>query len=165
MRPTAAIIAQPSIDFSTLTRVAMQALGRSITTAVDTAGRKMHDTEKFLSCLSSIRGNNSTGLPDELLPHCCFTALIMCDQGDTLAVLEAASGMPFTFKETVMRGIDLIILSGTLRQWRDVVVIGSECDDAVRTLYAAIRDQFRSLNLDLWRGWDQQSDGRLIVRR
>lgn len=165
MKPLVYIITKPATDFINLANVAQQALGRSVTAASDAVRRQQSSAEKFLSCLASIQNLVESGLPTELLTHVHFSALLISDADDTLSILECASGMPFVTTPTSRRGIDLTVISGSLQQWRDAVVAGSQRDGYVRDLYLAIMDQFRGDNLDVWGKYDRQPSGLLTWKK
>lgn len=165
MKPAVYIITKSDTDFTTLTSVAMQTLGKPVTAASDAVKRKLSSAEKFLSCLASIQGLVETGLPTELLTHVHFSALLLSDSADTLAILECASGMPFVSVPTTKRNVDLTVISGSLQQWRDAVVAGSQRDGYIRDLYLAIMDQFRGDNLDVWGKYERQPSGLLSWKK
>lgn len=165
MKPLVAIITMPVTDFTTFTKVALQALDRSVTAASDASGRQQQPVEKYLACLASLQSETPTGLPVELLNHVYFSAMIVAGMDDTLPMLECASGMPFVTTPTKHRGVDLTVISGTLQQWRDAVVAGSQRPGVVREVFLQLMDCFRSQNLDVWGRYERQADGLLTWKK
>lgn len=134
----AVLINSPSIDFATLLGVAYEALGRNVASAADASHRKMVDAEKLLSCLAALR-NGATAITASLLAHVSFSVLLATDQCDLLDILDVTSGMSFV-RSTTPSGIDIVVITGTLRQWRDAVVsaTGETALPAVRVCYSKI---------------------------
>lgn len=164
MQPTAVLITQPSVDFNTLIAVSHKALGYSIAAASDASRRRQHDAERFLSMLAALRDQNaSVGLTPNLLCHVQFSVLIAADELDTIDILECAAGCPFVTTETLARGIQLTVISGTLAQWRDAVVAGTRRPGSVQALYCHIMGQFESHNLNPWSDFNKRWDGQLFL--
>jgi hypothetical protein len=67
-------------------------------------------------------------------------------------VLECCSSMPFTTAETVARGIDAAVVTGTLAQWKNAVVAGCSpgIEPSVRYLFNKILSLFEAANLSVW---------------
>ena len=117
MLPNAVLIQQPVVDFSTFLAVTNQALGYSPSAGVDGCRRQLHDAEKFTSCLSAMKdGNASVSLPPHLMAHVSFSMLVMAEDGDMQDTLEYCAGMPFVRADTLMRGVSVAVITGTLSQ-------------------------------------------------
>lgn len=151
MHADAVLVAQPAIDFKLLIAISHQALGYSVAASSDQARREQHTVERFLSCLAAIRDKNApAGLTPNLLTFAQFVVLIAADEFDTIQILEAAAGMPFISAETLARGVQLTVVSGTLAQWRDAVVSGTRVPGTVQDIYCRIMSQFEAINLNVW---------------
>lgn len=153
MQPNCVLITSPSIDFDTFLAASHSALGYSLARASDACIRELSDTERFLSCLSALRSQRaSAGLTQGLLCHVSISAFIAADDRDVLAILSCASGMPFVTADTLARGVTAAVLTGTLTQWRDMVVAGScpDADPAARQCCTKLRGLFLAAGLDLW---------------
>jgi len=126
MTPKSIFIAQPSIAFNELLNACDQALSHKVTSGVDNTPKKLSDTERFLSILAAIRdADAAVGLPPNLLTHVSFSVLTVATEQDMMDILEACSGMAFTFTETKARGALMSVITGTVQQWRDAVVTGT----------------------------------------
>jgi len=151
MRVDAVLIQQPAVNFTTFLAVTHEALGYSPAAKSDASHRKMCDAEKFISCLESLSDKNAAhSLPPALLTHVSFSVLIAADDRDILSILEAAVGMPFVHTETTSRGIDLLVVTGTLAQWRVAVISGSRREGTVQACYCKILTLFEGTGLNVW---------------
>ena len=162
MIPNAVLIQQPAIDFSTFLSVTSQALGYSPSTNVDGSHRRLHDVEKFTSCLAAIKDEQApVGLPPYLMAHVSFSLLVMADDDDMQDALEYCAGMPFVRADTLMRGVSVAVITGTLSQWRDAVISGcGHCSQpSVRILFNRILNLFESVNLNVWKDCDRKQTG------
>jgi len=151
----AVLIQQPNVDFSTFLSTAHQMFGYSPSSAVDAVNKQLSDSERFLSCLSAMKDQNApVGLPPHLLAHVSFSVLVAANERDILDVLEYCSTMAFTTAETVARGVDAAVITGTLSQWRDAVIAGCQpqAEASVRALFNKILTLFESQNLSVWSG-------------
>lgn len=164
MAAYAVLITQPTVDFATLMAVSHKALGYSIAAASDANRNKQHTAERFLSCLAALRDRAAqAGLSPNLLHHVSFSVLIAADDLDTLDILQCASGMPFVTTETLTRGVQLTVVSGTLAQWRDAVVSGTRRGGAVQELYCQIMGQFEAHNLNPWSDFNKKWNGQVFL--
>ena len=153
MQAIAVLIQQPSIDFSTFLAVSHEMFGRSISSAADASHKQLNDTEKFLTCLAAMKDRNvPVSLPPHLLTHVSFSVLLASNERDILDVMEYCSSMPFTTAETVARGVDAAVVTGTLAQWKNAVVAGCSPDvePSVRFLFNKILSIFEAANLSVW---------------
>lgn len=151
MRVDAVLIQQPAVDFATFLGVTHDALGYSPAGPSDASHRKMSDAEKFLSCLEALHDRTAApGLRPALLTHVSFSVLIAADDRDVIDIVESAAGMPFVRTETKARGIDLVIVTGTLAQWRDAVISGSHKGGAVQACFCKICGLFENAGLNVW---------------
>jgi hypothetical protein len=159
MKPEAIIICRPDVDMSTFLGVALKTLGHSLAATADASGLQLSDAGRFLSCLASLRSPKAgVELNLKLLPHVSFSVLIVADELDMMDILECAAGMPFVTAETIIRGVLLVIVTGTLIQWRAAVIAGSSCDvePTVRFVFNRLHGLFKDERLDVWGDFRQR---------
>ncbi len=141
----AVLITGPAIDFNSLLSLTHEALGYSIAENADTCGRKLVDTEKYLSCLAALKGSEIT---PHLFVHVSFAVLVLAEERDLLDILEYAN-MPFVRADTLAPGVKLALLTGNLVQWRDAVASATSetVPPTVRTCYSKILHLFDRVGL------------------
>ena len=73
-----------------------------------------------------------------------------------LDILQVSAGMPFVVTETVIRGTQLAVLTGTLAQWRDAVKSGSarESEFNIRAFYNRVMALFETAGLNVWKDFE-----------
>ncbi len=166
MRST--FIAQPSVAFNVLLQVCDEVLEHKVTTGVDNTAKNLSDAERFLSILAAMRDEQApAGLPPMLLAHVSFSVLTVADEVDTLDILESCSGMAFTHTETKMRQVLVVVITGTVQQWRDAIVTGTNHkQQTVRVGFNQIHDLFVQEGLTaVWNDYEQkpQDDGTYLL--
>jgi hypothetical protein len=153
MNPEAVLINRPAIDFGVFLGASSQVLGYSPGAAADQSHREVCDAERFLSCLAALRDRDApAGLPPTLLTHVSFSSLIVADDRDMLDILERCAGMPFARADTLVRGVQCAVVSGTLAQWRDAVKSGSSADvvPSTRRCFNKLHSLFCHEGLNVW---------------
>lgn len=157
-------IAQPAVEFNTLLATCNEAFDHSVTTGIDSTEKNLSTSEKFISILSYMRDPNaSVGLIPNLLTHVSFSVLTVADDMDILDILEACSGMAFTYAPTKHRSILMAVITGTVQQWRDAVVTGTKHQQAtIRSAFNQIHNLF--VEAGLYAAWNDyvqkpQDDG------
>ena len=153
MKSSAILINRPSIDFKTLLGLSFHALGYSPSVKSDASKLEVSDTERFLSCLAAIRDQKSpAGLVPSLLTHVSFSVFLACEDRDMIDVLQCAAGMSFVVADTVLRGAQVAVITGTLAQWRDAVSNGCTVavEPQVRACFNQIHTLFSDSGLDVW---------------
>jgi len=149
----AILIQQPSIDFTKFLGMSHEMFGYTISAGADASHKQLTDTERFLSCLAAIQDEDApVSLPPNLLTHVSFSVLVAIDDREMLDVLTCCSKMPFVVADTVARGIQAAVISGSLSQWRRAVLSGCriEAQPAVRELFNKILSIFEAACLDVW---------------
>ncbi len=160
MTPNAVLVQVPSIDFGTFLGLSQQALGYSPADEVDANPLERSDAEKFLTCLAALREQHAAiGFLPSLLGHVSFSILAAADDRDMLDILQAASGMHFVVADTLHRGVQLAVITGTLAQWRDAVATGSARDTEfnVRAFFNRVMTLFEAAGLNVWRDFDHHT--------
>lgn len=154
------LITTPSIDFNQFLAAGHKMTGRSLSAAADASRREITDAEKFLSCLSILNGDSGAGLSPRLLGHVSFSVLVWGDERDLLDVFQLCGGMPFVVTDTVARGIQAAVVTGTLGQWRDAISSGLRpgVEAGVRHVFAQMLTRFEQCGLSaVWRDYSKKS--------
>ncbi len=162
MIPNAVLIQQPAIDFTTFLGHTNDMLGYSPSAQADASRRILHDVEKFMSCLAGMKDRNApVGISPHLLTHVSFSLLVAADERDMQDILELCSGMPYILAETVARGVQAAVITGTLAQWRSAVISGCQpyVDALTRGLFNHIMSLFEAVNLNVWKDCDRKQAG------
>lgn len=152
----AVLITQPCVNFGSFLSACNEALGYPINAEVDRSATKMSDSEKFLTCLASIRDHNDP-FSKSLLYHVSFSAILVCDEDDLLLAMSQCAGMSFVTSDTVAKRISLGVVTGNLAQWRDAVISGCELS-RVRPLFNKLMDQFLAQGLNVWGDFNRKYD-------
>ena len=153
MKSSAILVNRPCIDFKTFLGLSIHALGYNPAKKADDCKRDVSDTERFLSCLAAIRDQkNPAGLVPNLLTHVSFSVFLACEDRDMIDVLQCAAGMSFVVADTVLRGAQVAVITGTLAQWRDAVCNGCKAGAGpeVRNCFNQIHTLFSDSGLDVW---------------
>ena len=162
MIPNAVLIQEPAIDFTTFLKHVNEMLGYSPSAQADASRRLLHDAEKFMSCLAGMKDQNApVGISPHLLTHVSFSLLIAAEDRDMQDILELCSGMPFMITDTIARGVQAAVVTGTLAQWRSAAISGcqSYADAVVRGLFNHIVSLFEAVNLSVWKDCDRKQAG------
>lgn len=159
MHVEAFLIQQPSVHFGTFLALCHKALGYSPASKSDSSGRNMADAERFLSCLESMRFQNAApGLYPHLLNHVSFSIVLIADDRDMIDILEMASGMAFVRAETQHRGVDMVVVTGSLAQWRDAAMSGTQAGGIVQAAYCKVVNLFIQAGLNVWQSFSWKRD-------
>lgn len=149
MEPTAIIIQQSELDTQTFLAACIEVLGYSPAIPADEQGYK--GIEHTLSCLSAFRYRDAkpgVEAASEVYELMSLSCLIIADERDMPDLLEVAA-MPHGLTETQVRGVQVALVSGTLRQWRTAILRGCKqgVERHIRVCYDTIYLQFRSVGL------------------
>jgi len=154
VNPSVILISKPSVDFHIFIGLSHRALGRSPAAPSDACRRPLSEAERFLSCLAALRDEHApVGLSPHLLTHVSFSALIGADDRDMLAILELCATMPFVAVETIVRAVQVAVVTGTLAQWKEAVASGCSkgVSTPVRHCFNKLHGLFVAAGLDVWR--------------
>ncbi len=148
--PDVLLISKPQFDVSTILALSNEMLGYSPARAADAANLK--DQPHLLACLAAFRDKQAPatirGCRDVYdLLHYGF--LIAADDTEMPLILEVLGGMPFALTETRVRGIQALIVVGTLHRWRYAVLRGCRQDqpEAIRFCFDKVFVQFQNIGL------------------
>lgn len=153
MKSLAILVQQPAIDFTKFLSVSHEMFGYSPSAAADASHKQLSDSERFLSCLAAMQDKNApVALPPHLLAHVSFSVLVAISDRDMIDILQYCSTMPFTVADTIVRGIQAAVITGTLSQWKIAVLsgCGPKVQPSVRHLFNIILSIFESTNLGVW---------------
>jgi hypothetical protein len=143
VNPSIAIVMQPDFKQNLFLAACQKMLGRSPARAADAAN--LSGIPHLMATLSAFRNkdaNPTVKQSKDVIDLLHFGCLIAAEDYDILSILEIV-GMPFIFTDTLARGIQTAIISGTLRQWQTAIMRG--CQDNQST---QIRACFDKLYLD-----------------
>ncbi len=153
MNALAVLIQSPSIDFAKFLSVSREMFGYSPSASADASHKQLSDSERFLSCLAAMKDRNApVALPPHLLAHVSFSILVATSERDLMDVLECCSSMPFTTADTVIRGVQTAVITGTLSQWKTAIIAGCSeyTEPTVRHLFNKMLGLFEAANLNVW---------------
>ena len=157
MKPAAALIQGPAIDFHTFLGIAHQALGRSPAHRADGDSRVSNDALKFLACLSDCQGGPVLTASPHHLCHVTYSVVLAADERTLREILACADGMPVLMSDTVAPAVVLILLTGNLNQWRDAVVSGTSREPPCRSYFCRIQQLFEEHGLGhIWRDYNKR---------
>ncbi len=126
MNPSALLVMQPQLNQGVFLTVCTDMLGQSPARDADTKGLK--GIPHLISTLASFNKQPECDVYELL--H--FGCLIASDDRDMPEILEVVSGMQFALTETVLRGVQAIIVTGSLAQWVVAVLKGCRKDQTVQ---------------------------------
>ncbi len=153
MQALTLLIQSPAFDFAKLFASSYEMFGYSVSASSDSSHKRLSDSERFLSCLASMKDQNApVGLSPRLLNHVSFSILLATNERDLMDVLECCSSMSFTTADTIIRGVLAAVVTGTLAQWKTAVLSGchSTTEPSVRFIFNKILAEFESANLGVW---------------
>ena len=167
MLPNVLIVQTPNADFGSLLTFAREALGYNPAASLDASSIERSDTERFISCLAAIEDRKARpGLAQHLLGHAAVSVVVAADLADALDI-EAIAAMPCVTTETRLRDVRLLVLTGSLEQWKRAVLSGaiSLRPPTVRTCFNRIMSAFIAAGLNLWKECRSETltDGTLLL--
>ena len=160
------IIKRPSIDFHTFLDVANSALGYSPAVSSDSSKRKLSDAERFISYLAAIRDSDAkAGFIDSLLAHLSYSVLLAAPEKEILGIISYLDGASFVVTETVISGVSLAVITGSLLQWKNAIADGLAAKSSGRRCYNELYNLFIDERLNVWSDYKKGSgrDGLLLL--
>lgn len=162
MIPQSALVTQPSLALDNLVVACSQLFTHKVSDGIDKSPRKLSDSEKFLSIIDGMRTPGApASLSPDLLKHVTFSILTVSDERDMLDIMQICSGMSTTLAETKGRGIMAVVITGTLCQWREAVILGCSKSSSfeVRAGFNQIHSLFVGVGLSsIWKRMKQSND-------
>jgi hypothetical protein len=144
-----ALIQFSALDLGKFLPIGREALDRSLSAAADASGKSppLH----HIMCMAAMKDSSLRIKAEACAPylsmfHAGFA--IGADERDCAEILEAA-GMPSIMVESVQRGLNIVVLAGTLTQWRAAILRGSQAETraAVRHVFNQVYSKFKTLGL------------------
>jgi hypothetical protein len=125
MNPGIALVLLTKLNLQTFLPLSRDILGYSAARAADGVSVELKEIPHNIACIAAFKDekNPPTFRPD--CPHLkLFQAgfLIAADERDMSEILELAA-MPFVLTQTMSRGVDAVVVSGTLAAWRDAITL------------------------------------------
>lgn len=123
MNPGVALILASKLDLSQFLPLSRDMLGYSPAKNADGAPIPLQELAHQLACIAAFKDEQAAStVKAAILQLDMLYAgfLIAADERDMVEILEIAA-MPFTRTPTLARGIDAVIISGSLVQWRTAV--------------------------------------------
>ena len=158
------LVQTPEIDNRAFLGYTKKMLGYPIARAADQKLPKLSPGAHHLACIAAFKDRDAPPEASEMMPYLGmlqYGFLIMADERDMQDILQMASGCPFVAVETMMRGMQAALVTGSLRQWRTSVRVGCQSEHmspAVRECYDKIYLAFCKVGL-------KDVFGRLTKRR
>ncbi len=123
MDPGVALILLTKLDSETFLPLSRKVLGYSPASHADSLTIPLKELAHSVACIASFKHEDNSPLlgvesPFFNLFHAGF--LIAADERDMIEILEFTA-MAYTRTETLSRGIEAAVISGSLPQWRDAV--------------------------------------------
>lgn len=145
----ARIVGLTALNLKEFLPLMQQALGRDVASVADAAdfSPPLH----HLMCIAAVKQPTIRASVEQARPQAnMFHVLMMlaCDERDTAEILEVAS-MPSILVASEGRGVDCVLLSGTLEQWINASIRGCQTSVAQQTreAYNAVYNEFTRLRL------------------
>lgn len=145
MDPGVALILLTKLDSDTFLPLSREVLGYSPASAADSLGIPLKELPHSVACIASFKDKDTHPHLGPVSPHFnLFHAgfLIAADERDMTEILEL-TGMSYTRTETLSRGIEAAVISGSLIQWRDAVKLS--CSLAGPRPSRGVRHAFNSV--------------------
>jgi len=124
MRPGVALVTKTSLDLNTLLPLCREMLGYSLASAADGVTVPLPETAHQLACIVAFKDRNApptVRYARSYLGLFSVGFLIAADKCDMTEIIEALHGMDTIITETMQRGVQAAIVSGTLAQWQRAV--------------------------------------------
>jgi len=119
-----ALILKSDLDLNTLLPLSREMLGYSLAKAADGSTVPLPGLVHSLACLSAFKNEDApptVGFAAPVWGLISIGFLVAADERDMAEILEAAHGMEATMTDTVQRGVQATIISGTLVQWQRAI--------------------------------------------
>jgi len=157
MNCDAVLIQTPTIDNGIFLGYSKKMLGYSPSGAADQKQPKLTPGAHHLACVAAFKDRSAAATVEESIPYLDmlhYGFLLMADERDMQDILEATHGMPFVVVETMMRGMQAALTTGSLRQWRTAVKLGCRANTppAVRECFDKVYLAFEKIGLKAFFG-------------
>ncbi len=151
------LVQKPQVDNDVFLPACKKILGYSPARAADRKHPQPTPGAHYLICISAFKDQDATGSVEEAMRYLDFLHygfLIIADERDMQELLEATRGMPFVVVETVMRGMQCALVTGSLRTWRTAVRLGcrSEVSQVTRECFDKVYLAFGKIGMKAFFG-------------
>ncbi len=125
MNPGIALILLTKLNLQAFLPLSRDILGYSAAKAADGVSIELKEIPHNIACLAAFKDEKH---PPTFKSDCPYLKLfqagflIAADERDMAEILELAA-MPFVLTQTMSRGVDAVIVSGTLAAWRDAITL------------------------------------------
>lgn len=147
-----------NVNWTKYLDTAQELLGHYPARGVDASTSKLSDHAKFISSLAEFKlktelnAKHSLRTPGPWLDHTFYGFLISTSNSAILSIAESTD-LAILSSQAVEKGIRAAIVSGTMKQWRDAVIVccNATATERVRRLFNQIKGMFDSIGLsDIW---------------
>lgn len=122
--PGVALILKSGLDLNKLLPLSREMLGYSPAKAADTVTVPLPELAHQLACVAAFKDQGAPPTIRYALPYLGFFVVgfvVAADERDMVEIMEAARGMEVAVTDTIQRGIQSAIISGTLAQWQRAI--------------------------------------------
>lgn len=152
MTPGVALILQPEMDFGTLLPLGRKLLGYSLAKEADGVTIPLLPLPHQLACIAAFWGEKSQPTVRSARPYLGLISvgfLVAADERDMVFIIEAARGLESVVSDTIQRGVQAALITGTLAQWERAVRFActASTSTAVRKAYNAVYRQLSDQGL------------------
>lgn len=146
MTPGVAMVLNSELDLGTLLPLTRKVLGYSIAKQADGAAIPLAPIAHRLACLAGFKDENASPTVrggERYLDLLSAGFLVAADERDMVFILEAAQGMASVVTDSIQRGVQAALISGTIAQWQRAVksACKTSTSTAVRQVYNAVYKQ------------------------
>lgn len=138
------IIGKPKLDLGILLQIAYEGTGKRLAEHADSSNTVFTEDKKVASCLSTLFGREPSSLEPMVLSHLHFTGLLVCEELDYVELVSSTGKLSVSGTPSRRGGLFISVISGSLNEWRDMVVSGLRqsatqpiCESIYRAFIAA----------------------------
>lgn len=135
------------IDINQLLTIGRKAYGRNLTAQLDHKKVSIQKAASYLTILAEMLGPvdhfSIQQNPGNLLDHLFYSFLVVCEKETIIEILEQTRLATHTTESEV--GLRVSVISGTMREWRDAIIVASSPNSKkyVRTFANKCMDYFK----------------------
>lgn len=152
MTPGVALIIKPELDLNLLLPLARKLLGYSLAKEADGLTVPLSVLAHQLACVAAFKDEKAPATVHHARPYLGLLAvgfIVATDERDMVLILEAARGMECVVTETIQRGVQAAIISGTLANFRRAIKLACQTSapTPVRQVFNAMYKQLAEQGL------------------
>lgn len=129
MTPGVALIIKPELNLAVLLPLARELLGYSPAKAADGVTIPLPEMAHQLACIAAFKDEKAPATVRAARSYLGLFAvgfIVASDERDMTMILEAARGMESVVTESLQRGVQAAIISGTLAQWQRAIKLACQ---------------------------------------